>query len=69
MENWRLLMRICPNASLARDVPMMHSMSPLKFHPYLYGGGSPKSMKFPVDSYSFTQSFFLYCGFSPYSRL
>ena len=34
-------MLICPNVSVARDVSMMHSMRPLKFHPYIYiwGGG------------------------------
>ena len=58
MENWRLLLRICPNASLARDFLMMHSMRLLKFHPYIFGGESPKSMKFPMDSFSVTQSFF-----------
>ena len=58
MENWRLLMRICSNAFMACDVLMMHSMRLLKFHPYIYGGESPKSMKFPMDSSSVTQSFF-----------
>ena len=41
---------------MARDVPMMHSMPLLKFYPYIYGGESPKSMKFPIDSPSVTQS-------------
>ena len=58
MENWRLLMRICSNASVGRDVPMMHSIHLLKFHPYIYGGESPKSMKFPMHSSSVTQNFF-----------
>ena len=58
MENWRLLMRICPNASVVRDVPMMHLMRLLKFYPYIYGGESMKYMKFPMDSSSITQSFF-----------
>ena len=58
MENFRLLMRICFDASVARDVPMMHSMRLLKFHPYIYGGEPPKSMKLPMDSSSATQSFF-----------
>ena len=58
MENLRLLMCICPNASVVRDVPMMHLMRLLKFHPYMYRGESPKSMKFPMDSSSVTQSFF-----------
>ena len=26
-----------PNASVVRDVLMMHSMRLLKFHPYIYG--------------------------------
>ena len=47
-------MRICPNASVKRDVPMMHSMRLLKFYPYIYGCESPKSMKFPMDSSSIT---------------
>ena len=58
MENWRLLMRICTNVSMACDVSMMHSMCLLKFHSYIYGGESLKSMKFPLDSSSVTQSFF-----------
>ena len=58
MEDWRLLMSICPNAFVVRDVLMMHSMRLLKFHPYIYGGESLKSMKFPMDSSSVTQSFF-----------
>ena len=58
MENLKLLMRICPNASVARDFSMMHSMRLLKFHPYIHGGESPKSMKIPMDSLAVTQSFF-----------
>ena len=58
MANCRLLMNICSNASTARDVPMMHSMRLLRFHPYIYGGEPPKSMKLPMDSSSITQSFF-----------
>ena len=50
-------MRICPNASVALDVSMMHSMRHLKFQPYIYGGESLKSMKFPMDSSSVTQLF------------
>ena len=46
------------NASVAREVPIMHSTRLLKFHPYIYGGESSKFMKFPMDSSSFTQSFF-----------
>ena len=49
MENWKLLMRICSNAFVAHDVPMMHSMRLLKFHPFIYKGESPKSMKCPMD--------------------
>ena len=45
MENYRLLMRICFNAFVARDVPVVHLMRLLKFHPYIYGGEPPKSMK------------------------
>ena len=58
MENWRLLMHICRNVSVARYILMMHSMRLLKPHPYIYGGESSKSMKFPMDSSSVTQSFF-----------
>ena len=58
MENYRLLMRICSNAFTAHDVPMMHSMRFLRFHPYIYGGEPPKSRKLPMDSSSVTQSFF-----------
>ena len=58
MENCRLLMRICSNASMARDVPMVHSMRLLKFLLYIYGGELPKSMKLPMDSSPVTQSFF-----------
>ena len=58
MENYRLLMRICSKASTVRDVPMMHLLRLLKFHPYIYGGEPPKSMKLPMDSSSVTQSFF-----------
>ena len=47
-------MRMCPNAFVARDVPMMHSMRRLKFHPYTYGGESLKSTKFPMDFSSVT---------------
>ena len=58
MENWRLIMRICSNASVACDVPMMHSMHLLKFHPHIYGGESSKSIQFPMDSSSIAQIFF-----------
>ena len=58
MENCKLLMRICSNASTMHDVLMMHSMRFLRFHPYIYGGEPPKSMKLPMDSSSVTQSFF-----------
>ena len=52
MENCRLLMHICSNA---RDIPMMHSMCPLKPLPCIYWGESLKSMKFPLDSSSVAQ--------------
>ena len=58
MENYRLLMRICSNMSLVRDIPMTQPMPLLKFHSYIYGGESPKSIKFPMDSSSATQRFF-----------
>ena len=65
MKNCKLLMRICSHASAARDVPMMHSMRFLKFHPYIYGGEPSKSMKLPIDSFSVTQSFFPLLRFPP----
>ena len=58
MENYRLLMRIRSNASVACDVPMVHLMRLLKFHLYIYGDESLKSMKLPMDSSFVTQSFF-----------
>ena len=58
MENCRLLMRICSNASVACDVAMVHSMHLLKFHLYIYRDEPLKSMKLPMDSSSVTQSFF-----------
>ena len=37
MENCRLLMRICSNASVARNIPMLHSMRDAPFEaPPLY---------------------------------
>ena len=45
-------MRICSNAPEAHGVSVMHSMHLLKFHPYIYGGESPKPMKFPTYSSS-----------------
>ena len=54
MENCRLLMRICSNASVACDVLMVHSMHLSKFHLYIYGDEPPKSMKLPMDSSSIT---------------
>ena len=65
MENRKLLMRICSNASVVRDVPMVHSMRLLKFLPYIYGGEPPKSMKLPIDSSPVTQSFFPLLCFPP----
>ena len=47
MENCRLLMCICSNASVAHDIAMMHSMHLLKLLLCIYGGDSPKFMKLP----------------------
>ena len=58
MENYRLLMCICSNASVTCDVSMVHSMRLLKFHLYIYGDEPPKSMKLPMDFSSIAQSFF-----------
>ena len=58
MENCRLLMRICSNAPVTCDVPMVHSMHLLKFHLYIYGDEPPESMKLPMDFSYVTQSFF-----------
>ena len=57
MESCRLLMRICSNMSVARDISIMHSIRLLKFLPYLYGDESPESMKLPMDSSFVAQSF------------
>ena len=51
-------MPICSNESMVCEFSMMHSMCLLKFHLYIYGGESPKSMKFPMDSFFVTQSLF-----------
>ena len=58
MEYFRLLMHICSNVSVARDVLMAHLIRLLKFHPYIYGGEPPKSMKLPMGSSYVIQSFF-----------
>ena len=57
MENCRLLMCICSNASITCDVPM-HSMRLLKFHFYIYGDEPLKSMKFLMNFSFVTKSFF-----------
>ena len=54
MENCRLLMRICSNVSMKCDVPMVHSMRPLRLHLYIYGVKPPKSIKLQRDSSSVT---------------
>ena len=56
MENCRLLMRICSNASVTCDVPMVHSICLLRFHLYIYRVEPLKFMKLPMDSFSDTQS-------------
>ena len=58
MENCRLLMRICSNASVACDVPMVNSMRLLRFHFYIYEVDPPKSMKLSMDSSSVIRSLF-----------
>ena len=58
MENCRLLMCICSNASVTCDVPIGHSMRLLKFHLYIYGDEPLKFMKLLMDFFSITQSFF-----------
>ena len=59
MENCRLLMRICSNAPVTCDVPMVHSVCLLKFHfhIYIYGDEPLKPMKLSIDFSSVTQSF------------
>ena len=52
MENCRLLMCICSNASMTCDVPMAHSIRLLRFHLYIYGVEPPKFMKLLMDSFS-----------------
>ena len=56
MENCRLLMRICSNASMICDVSMAHSIRLLRFHLYIYGVEPPKFMKLPMDSSSVKQN-------------
>ena len=56
MENCRLLMRICFNASVTCDAPMVHSIRLMRFHLYIYGVEPPKFMKLSMDSFSVTQS-------------
>ena len=58
MENCLLLMRICSNASVICDIPMVHLMHLLRLHPYIYGVEPRKSIKLPMDSSSITQSLF-----------
>ena len=52
MENCRLLMCICSNMSMTRDVSMVYSMRLLRFHLYIYGVEPRKFMKLPMDSSS-----------------
>ena len=52
MENCKLLMRMCSNALVTCDVPMVHSIRLLRFHFYIYGVEPSKFMKFPMDSSS-----------------
>ena len=56
MENCRLLMRICSNASMTCDVPMVYLMRLLRSHLYIYGVEPRKFMKLQMDSSSVTQS-------------
>ena len=65
MENCRLLIRICSNASVTCDVPMVHSMHLLKFHLYIYRVEPPKSMKLSMDFSYVTRSFFSLLLFLP----
>ena len=58
MKNCRFLMRICSNASVTCDVPMVHSMCLLMLHLYIYGDEPSKSMKLPMDFSYVTESFF-----------
>ena len=54
MDNCRLLMRICSNASVTCDVPMVHSICLLRFHLYIYGVEPLNFMKLLMDSSSVT---------------
>ena len=56
MENCRLLMRICSNAPMTCDVPMVYLTCLLRFHLYIYGVEPPNFMKLPMDSSFVTQS-------------
>ena len=56
MENCSLLMRICSNASMTCDVPMVYLTRRLRFHLYIYRVEPSKFMQLPMDSSSVTQS-------------
>ena len=58
MENFRLLMCICSDASVTCGISMVHSMRLMGFHLYIYGVDPPKSMKLPMDFFSVTQILF-----------
>ena len=58
MENCRLLMSICSNASMTCDVPMVYLMCLLRFHLYIYGVKPSKFIKLPMDSSFVTQRLF-----------
>ena len=56
MENCKLLMRICFNALVTCDVPMVHSIRLMRFYLYIYGVEPPKFIKLPMDSSSIIQN-------------
>ena len=56
MENCRLLMRICSNAPMTCDVPMVYLTRILMLHLYIYEVEPSKFMKLLMDSPSVTQS-------------
>ena len=56
-----LLMRICPNTSMAHEVLMMHLLT---FRPNIYGGESPRATSsiIPQSLSLVISSLFCFCG-------
>ena len=50
MENCRLLIRICSNAPMTCDAPMVYLTHLLRFHLYIYKVEPPEFTKLLMDS-------------------